>query len=141
MAKLRRVAFVALCVTSLFSFAAAWADCIGESPAVSIEPPLFTPAPETKLPPDGCRTFCPTTIYSTQTPDGPSDWGMGSDCTAAQSALTTALRNRADQHCLDLGYDGVCGTVNQVTTTACYFNGTMFQVDAYATHRCAVSSC
>ena len=113
MTKLYRVAFVALlCAASLYTGSAAWA----------------------------CTFRC-ISGFTTAINGGPSDWGMGSSCTAAQSALTAALFDRADANCYNRNYDGVCGTVTQVTTTACYFNGTMFQIDAYANHSCGRTIC
>jgi len=79
--------------------------------------------------------------FTTAINGGPSDWGMASTCAAAQTALTNSLFNTADANCYNRGYDGVCGTVTQVTTTPCYFNGTMFQIDAYANHSCLREIC
>jgi len=40
-----------------------------------------------------------------------------------------------------MGYSRRCGTVSQVTTSACYFNGSVFQIDAYANHGCGDTVC
>jgi hypothetical protein len=138
MTKLCRVAFVALCVASLFSVTAAWAaEGTVANPAIGSEAPLFTPAPELK----GCTFRC-ISGFSTNIGGGPSDWGMGSSCAAAQSAFSSALFNRADANCYNRGYeDGVCGTITEVITTGCYFNGTMFQIDGYADHSCGRTVC
>jgi hypothetical protein len=108
-----RVAFVALCVASLFSGSAAWA---------------------------GCRFRC-VSGFTTSNQGGPSDWAQASTCSAAQSALSSALFTRADDNCWNLGYDGVCGTITEVMTSGCYFNGTMFQVGGYADHSCGREIC
>jgi len=113
MSKICKGAFVALCVASLFSASAAWA---------------------------GCRFRC-ISGFTTAYNGGPSDWAQGSTCSEAQSALSSALFTRADNNCVDLGYDGVCGTITQVTTGPCYFNGTMFQMSGYADHSCGVEVC
>ena len=72
---------------------------------------------------------------------GPSDWGQGWTCIEAQSAFSGSVFNHADQNCLNQGYDGVCGTIYEVMTSGCYFNGTMFQVGGYANHSCGVEIC
>jgi len=139
MQKICRLAFAVLCMAALFAGTAAWAAEGGPvaNPVVGAEAPLFTPAPELK----GCTFRC-ISGFTTAINGGPSDWGMGSSCAVAQSALTAALFDRADANCYSRGYeDGVCGTITQVTTTACYFNGTMFQVDAYANHSCGRTIC
>jgi len=140
MAKLCRVALLALCVMSLFAGTAAWAAESGTvaNPAIGAESPLlFTPAPDLKI--GGCRIRCLGT-YTTAIGGGPSDWGMGSSCAVAEPALTNALYARADDYCWNNGFDGACSVV-QVTTSACYFNGTMFQTDGYANFKCSSTIC
>src|SRR5215208_3186378 len=122
MAKLCRVAFLALCVASLFAGTAAWAGegspAPDATPTISPEAPVFTPAPELK----GCRMRC-LGSYASGSPGNPSDWGMGSSCAVADPALSNALDNRAETLCWNAGHDlGACNVVHNITS-ACYFNG------------------
>jgi hypothetical protein len=68
---------------------------------------------------------------------------MGPDCASADADFRNNVFARADNNCANNGYyDGACN-VNPVITSvpACFFNGTMFQVDGYATHGCWVEIC
>jgi hypothetical protein len=65
---------------------------------------------------------------------------MGSSCAVADAALTSALFSRADDACWNNGFDGACSVV-EVVTTACYFNGTMWQSDGYANYKCSTTIC
>ena len=114
MARQCKVAFIALCVASLFSASAARA---------------------------GCRFRCISGFTTSSSYGGPSDWGMGWTCSEAHSSFSSSVFNTADQNCLNRGYEGVCGTIYEVMTTACYFNGTMFQVSGYADHSCGREVC
>lgn len=139
MAKLYRVAFIALCLCALFSVVA-WADEVTPAnPVVGPDLPLFSPAPETKSPPDGCGHYC-IGNFTTAVNGGASDWGMGSSCTDAQTALNSALSNRAESNCINAGYLWVC-SITTVVTGGCFFNGSMFQVDGYANYKCMAEIC
>jgi hypothetical protein len=117
MAKLYKVVFVALCVAALFSGSASAA----------------------------CRFRCISGFTTSPGGGQPSDWGMGPDCATAQSAFSSSVFNTADNNCVALGYDGVCGIVYEVITSqgpnGCFFNGTMMQVDGYANHSCGREIC
>ena len=140
MTKLCKVVFEPVCSVSLFSVTGAWAgEGTVANPSIGAEVPLLIPAPEAKI--GGCHIVCESGFTTSPGGGQPSDWGMASDCTAAQSALTSALATRATNNCLNMGYDRRCGIVTQVTTTGCYFNGTMFQIDAYADHSCGYTIC
>ena len=119
MSKLGRIALAVLCIVPLFSV-----------PAV-VEA--------------ACHFTCPTTVYSTNIGGGPSNWGMANDCATAKAQLSSNLFGQADQHCVDLGWDGVCGVITEVYTSEgganCFFNGTMIQIDGYANHRCGREVC
>jgi hypothetical protein len=143
MARFYRVAFMALCLSSLFSVAAitAWADGGGgtvSSPVAGPDCPLFIPAPQNKLPPDGCRFFC-LGDYSTAVNGGSSDWGMGSSCEEAQSAFSGAVSSKADSYCQSIGRLWVCSLTE--VKGGCFFNGTMMQIDGYADFQCMEEIC
>ena len=119
MAKLCRVALALLCIAPLFSVTAVLAKSTG------------------------CRFVCPTTTYSTSINGASSAWGIGPDCASARADLSSRLFDQADQHCVDLGFDGVCGTITEVITTGCFFNSNIwaFQINGYAIHRCSHEVC
>lgn len=71
--------------------------------------------------------YCSAPSYSTGT-----DSGTGSTCAQATSNLEAKLRNTAGQNCADIGYP----CLFQMTTGACFWNGTAYQVDGSATHHC-----
>lgn len=122
MSNLGRVALAVLCMVPLFAVTA----------AVKAEA--------------GCHFVCSTTTYTTSPGGGnPSNWGMANDCGTAKAQLSSNLFNEADNHCLALGFDGVCGTITEVQTNPgapdCIFNGTMLQADGYADHHCGREVC
>jgi hypothetical protein len=137
MSKVSKLALVA-CMASLLIVGMAWAGEASGAASPLIKAPNFTPAPENRT----CHGHCGGS-HSTAINGGPSDWGMGNSCTEAQTALTNSLYSTSDNQCVNLGLDGVCGTITQVTTTACYFNTMkgMYQIDGYAIHPCAWTIC
>lgn len=138
MAKLYRVAFIALCMCSLFSVMVGADGGTVVNPVTGTEPLLFTPAPEAKLPPDGCRIFC-IGGFSTSVNGGDSDWGMGSSCAEAQAAFSNAVNGKAQSHCDSIDSLGVCNVTE--VKGGCFFNGTMFQIDGYADYGCRQEIC
>ena len=65
-----------------------------------------------------------------------SHWGMGSSCTTAQSDLTAQTRAAANEYCLyNVDDYGSC-SLSVVVTAACFWNGSMYQVDGYANFKC-----
>jgi hypothetical protein len=138
--KLCRFVFAGLCAASLFASSAWAADGSAvANPVIGAEAPLFTPAPELKI--GGCRTRC-VDSYTTSVNGGPSAWGMGSTCSAAQTDLDAHLLAQADAHCLDLGYDGAC-SVTTVITGLCYWQPSIngYQTSGYADHSCLSTIC
>jgi hypothetical protein len=130
---------IALCMCSLFSVLVWAGEGTVTNPVAGIEAPLFIPAPETKLPPDGCRYYC-IGNFTTSVNGGASDWGMGSSCADAQATFNSALSSRAENNCINSGYLWAC-SVTPVETASCFFNGTMFQVDGYANYKCMAEVC
>ena len=139
MAKLCRVAFIALCICSLFSVLT-WADGgTASNPVVGPDVPLFIPAPQNKLPPPGgCWYYC-AGGRTTAVNGGSSDWGMGSTCTEAQTAFSNAVRSKAQDDCTGSADLGWCNLTE--VKGACFFNGTMFQIDGYANYGCRFEVC
>ncbi|HEX3555998.1 MAG TPA: hypothetical protein VIA62_22500 [Thermoanaerobaculia bacterium] len=64
-----------------------------------------------------------------------SSWGMGANCTAAQSDLTSHVNADAFADCGGSAYTCL-GTLHY--TNACWWNGTMFQSDGYRDYSCKV---
>jgi hypothetical protein len=139
MAKLYRVAFIALCICSLFSVLA-WADGgTASNPVVGPDVPLFIPAPQNKLPPPGSCWYPCVGGRTTAVNGDSSDWGMGSTCAEAQAAFSSAVRSKAQNDCDSTGDFGWCNLTE--VTGGCFFNGTMFQIDGYANYGCRVQFC
>lgn len=140
MAKLYRVAFIALCICSLFSVLAGADGGTASNPVVGPDLPLFSPAPQNKLPPPGgCRRWCAHGGFTTAVNGGASDWGMGSTCAEAQAAFSSAVRSKAASACYSWSDFGWCNLTE--VKGDCFFNGTMFQIDGYANYGCMVEIC
>lgn len=135
MTRLFGVVCMALCLMSLLS-GMAWADGgTASNPVVGPDVPLFIPTPQEKRPPFDCWLVCAGN-YSTSFNGGASDWGMGLSCDEAYSSFSEAVTYRANNSCPQ----GAC-QINEVITGGCFFNGTMFQVDGYATYGCVEQQC
>jgi len=91
----------------------------------------------------GCRVRCLGSYSTSPSGSDPSDWGMGSSCAAAYTDLDNHLYDRSDAQCVSLNTLGVCGTVQTVITTECYWRDDigMYQADGYAIHSCEVEIC
>jgi hypothetical protein len=63
-------------------------------------------------------------------------WGKGSDCDAALADLDANTHALADQLCWDMGAEAACQLGSLVITTACYWNGMMYQIDGYRSYKC-----
>ncbi|MDX1997612.1 MAG: hypothetical protein SF066_07810 [Thermoanaerobaculia bacterium] len=64
-----------------------------------------------------------------------SHWGKGSSCTAATNDFNNQTFTAATTSCYGLGAEYAC-SVSRVVTAACFWNGSMYQVDGYANYRC-----
>jgi hypothetical protein len=64
-----------------------------------------------------------------------SHWGKGSSCTAAQNDFNSQTGSAANQTCWTLGAEYAC-SVARIVTAACFWNGSMYQVDGYANFKC-----
>lgn len=92
---------------------------------------LFTPEPiETAV----CWSCAGS--YTTSPGGGAaSHWGMGSSCSAAQTDFNSQTGSAANQVCWGEGAEYACA-ISRVVTAACFWNGSMYQIDGYANFKC-----
>ncbi len=105
-----------------------------QAPAAATAPVLDPTALET-VPPAQPMALVPSTCEPMGTTD--TEWGMGSDCSAAASNLNVNLLTDGRSKCADLGYLP-CGITNTVIVTACHLYQGSYRTDGYATFKCRV---
>lgn len=64
-----------------------------------------------------------------------SHWGKGSSCTAATTDFNNQTFSAATTSCYGQGAEYAC-SVSRVVTAACFWNGSMYQVDGYTNFKC-----
>jgi hypothetical protein len=109
---------------------------------------VVLPAFASEAPPElDSQLFVPETLETavcwscsgtyTTSPGGgaASHWGKGSSCTAATSDFNTQTFNAANFVCYGFDAEYAC-SVSRVVTAACFWNGSMYQVDGYANFKC-----
>lgn len=122
-----RKMFPLACLVALLTVPAAFAAEGG-----ALESDLFAPEPlQTAV----C-TACGGNYTTSPGGGAASHWGMGSSCSTAQSDLTTQTRAAATSFCLSNIDDYPSCSLTVVVTAACYWNGSMYQVDGYANFKC-----
>lgn len=108
-----------------------------EPAPIDFESGLFTPAPE---PADPCHR-CMGLLRSTSPGGGAaSHWGFGSSCSIALQDVTNQLWSAAADICVDDGALGAC-SLTVVQTAPCWWNGSQWVIDAYATFKCMQYLC
>ena len=97
--------------------------------------PTANPAALETTPPIQPMALVPSTCEPMGTTD--TVWGMGSDCTAAQTNMNVNLLINGRNKCANLGYLP-CGITNTVIVTACHLYQGSYRIDGHATFRCRV---
>jgi hypothetical protein len=105
-----------------------------QAPAAATASTADSAALET-VPPAQPMALVPSTCEPMGTTD--TEWGMGSDCTAAAGNLNVNLLIDGREKCADLGYLP-CGITNTVIVTACHLYQGSYRTDGYATFKCRI---
>jgi hypothetical protein len=73
---------------------------------------------------------------------GPTEPAIGGTCSAAATALDSALRSAAAADCRNRGYDRYCPTTfTEVVTSPCTDSGGVWSVAGHAVYDCARNIC
>jgi hypothetical protein len=124
-----------LALFALSNLALAQAQGVEPSPpAAEATPVVDAAALETTPPtePMGWTTYSCEALGTTDT-----EWGMGSDCTAALADLQFNLKVAGANECADLELLP-CGITNTVIVTACHLYQGSYRTDGYATFKCRI---
>jgi len=106
-----------------------------QAPAEAPAAPILDPTNLDTVPPAQPMALVPSTCEPMGTTA--TEWGMGSDCTAAAGNLNINLLIDGRNKCADLGYLP-CGITNTVIVTACHLYQGSYRTDGYATFKCRI---